>query len=100
MLLAGPDDLIELRRVVERALGVETWPGHRADGRIDPATTWTATIPLRHPGPALALLLSMEGLIEDRSPWRRWRTAVETIAPEVTALDTLTVQAALVDVSD
>jgi hypothetical protein len=92
VIVAGPDDLAELRQVVERSLGVGTWPRSRSGPELA-ATTRTATILLPSAGPALSLLMAMEGLIEDRSPWRRWRTAVETIASEVEALESLTAQA-------
>ena len=93
LIVSGPDDLKELRAIVETATGVGSWPRSPAA----PGEVRTATMPLVRPGAALGLLLAMEGLIDDRSPWRTWRTAVDTLAPAVGALDTLTIEAVIVD---
>ncbi len=47
--------------------------------------------------PLLGLLMAMEGLIEDRSPWRTWRTAVDTLAARVEKLRTITVEAVIIE---
>ena len=86
-LVSAPDDLHELREIVESATGVGTWPTpDGVDG--DPIR---ARIELTAPAAALGLLLCMEDLIERRSPWGRWRTVVETIAARVAELDAVTV---------
>jgi hypothetical protein len=86
-VVSAPDDLQELRAIVESATGVGTWPTpDGVDG--DPIR---ARIELAAPAAALGLLLSMEDLIERRSPWGRWRTTVDTMAARVVALDAVTV---------
>lgn len=98
IVVSGLDDLAELRTVVERSTGVGTWPkppspealsaaGYRATGWVDDS------VPVGRPAAMAGLLLAMKGLIEDRSPWRTWRTAVDTLAPALRAVDRLTVQA-------
>lgn len=79
--------------VVERALGVGSWPvPEQRDGGLR-----SAELDLAGPGGLLALLVSLEGLIEIRSPWRTWRTVVDGLAPAVAELDTVTVEAMVVD---
>ena len=86
-LVSAPDDLHELREIVESATGPGTWPtpGVAAGEQIQ------ARIELPTPAAALGLLLSMEDLIERRSPWGRWRTTVDTMAARVGELDAVTV---------
>jgi len=92
-LVSGPDDLAELRDVVESALGIGTWPralpidGERIGGRIE----------IGRPAALLGLLLTMEGLIERRSPWGKWRTAVDTMAGRVGGIRELTIDLRIVD---
>jgi hypothetical protein len=86
-LVSGPDDLAELREIVESATGVGTWPRSSAtDGEII-----TVELRLERPAALLGLLLAMEGVIERRSPWGRWRTMVDTMAARVQELDVVTI---------
>ncbi|MEQ8841302.1 MAG: hypothetical protein RIB98_09995 [Acidimicrobiales bacterium] len=86
-IFSAPDDLRELREIVETATGVGTWPaaapvsGEPIERRIE----------LFSAAPLLALLVAMDGLIERRSPWGRWRTMVDTMASRVGELDAVTV---------
>jgi hypothetical protein len=92
-VLSGPDDLIELRTVVEHVTGPGTWPSSRATGDV-----LRATLPLERPAPALALAHAMEGLIDDRTGmWRTWKTTVESVAAALAQIDSLTVEAIVVD---
>jgi hypothetical protein len=88
-LVAGPRDLQELRAVVERSLGVGTWP---AAALIPGAEVVSTEISIEHPTALLGLLLAMEGLIEDRSPWRNWRSFVDTLAAAVDEIESVTVE--------
>ena len=67
--VAGPDDLRELRAVVERVTGAGSWPAP-----IPPATTLvtarvTAPVAVSSPAVLLGLVAALEGHIEGRSPW-------------------------------
>ncbi|MEZ5244390.1 MAG: hypothetical protein R2707_04770 [Acidimicrobiales bacterium] len=87
IVVSGPDDLAQLRAVVEEAVGVGAWP------LVDPADgepIGTHLGPGRS-GAMLGLLMAMEGLVESRSPWGRWRTVVDTIAARVATIDEVTV---------
>jgi hypothetical protein len=88
-LVAGPRDLQELRAVVQRSLGVGTWP---AASLIPGAELVSTEILIERPTALLGLLLAMEGLIEDRSPWRTWRSFVDTLAAAVADIESVTVE--------
>jgi len=88
LVVSGPDDLRELRTVVDAVIGPGAWPAPVADGgapiraRLGPGR-----------GPAmLGLLMAMEGLIERRSPWGGWRTVVDTVAARVVTIEEVTVE--------
>lgn len=92
VLVSGPSDLIELREIVESALGVGTWPtSPQVEGEI-----LRARIRVHRPAVLLGLLMAMEDLIDKRSPWGRWRTVVDTMAARVTALTEITVDVRVV----
>ncbi len=92
-LVSGPDDLAELRDIVESALGVGTWPRPvPVDG--EPVR---ARVEVAQPAALLALLMTMEDLIERRSPWGKWRTAVDTMAGRVGGIRALTIDLRIVD---
>jgi hypothetical protein len=90
-VVAGPDDLRELRAVVERVTGVGSWPapvpvaGERATGRIA----------ITSPSRLLGLLAALDGHIERRSPWSTWRGVVDVLAGPVADLGEVTVDAVL-----
>ena len=93
LVVSGPDDLKELREIVERAVGPGAWPplppvaGVPIGTRLGPGR-----------GPAmLALLMAMDGLVERRSPWGGWRTVVDTVASRVAALDGVTVDLRVIE---
>lgn len=93
LVVSGPDDLVELRTIVESAIGVGSWPAPaRADG--EPVV---AVVGSPRPAAMLGLLMAMDGLIETRSPWGRWRTVVDTMAARVAAIDTITVDLRVVE---
>lgn len=93
VVVSGPADLRELREIIETATGIGTWPTPPGgEGEIR-----TAQIEIQRPAPLLALLLAMDGLIEDRSPWRTWRTAVDTVAGRVGGLRVVTVEARIIE---
>ena len=94
--MSGPNDLQELRRVVETALGVGTWP----TAGVGPGEIRAVTVALDRPSAALGLLIAMEGVIDDRSPWRTWRTAIENLAPAVASIGRLTIEARLIEPTD
>jgi hypothetical protein len=74
-VLSGPDDLSELRTVVESVTGWGTWPT-----------------------PALALVHAMGGLIDDRTGmWRTWKTTVELVAGALASVESLTIEAVVVE---
>ena len=93
VVVSGPADMREVRRIVEQSTGVGTWPSARAGAGPLARTTRQVA----RPAAVLGLLLAMEGLIEDRSPWRKWRTAVETLADRIAGLTVVTVEARLQD---
>ena len=93
IVVSGPADLVELREIVETATGVGTWPAPA----LIPGEVRTAQLPVEREAPLLGLLLAMEGLIDDRSPWRTWRTAVDTLAARVRELESITVEALIIE---
>lgn len=94
VVLSGPDDLAELRDVVETVTGVGSWP---RPPEVDGATVVRARVAIHRPAALLGLLLAMEGLIERRSPWGRWRTTVDTLAARVATIDSIGVDLRLVE---
>jgi hypothetical protein len=93
VLVSGPDDLRELREIVESALGVGTWPARACpDG-----AAITARVEIDRPAAVLGLLIAMEGLIEARSPWGRWRSVVDTMAARLARLETLTIDVRVIE---
>jgi hypothetical protein len=93
IVVSGPHDLVELREIVEAAIGVGTWPV----ASRDPGEIRTVHLDIDGPGPLSGLLLAMEGLIDDRSPWRRWRSAVDTIAARIATLRSITIEALIIE---
>lgn len=95
-VVSGPRDLLELRVLVDEIVGVGAWPvGALRTGRVV-----TGTVPITGPGPVLRLLASMEGLIEQRSPWGGWRHVIDSMASRIDALTALTIEAVFVDGSN
>ena len=93
LVVSGADDLVELRAVVESAIGVGSWPAPPpADGQ-----PVVAVVESPRPAAMLGLLIAMDGLIETRSPWGRWRTVVDTLAARVRAIDTITVDLRVIE---
>ncbi|MEM7142557.1 MAG: hypothetical protein AAF548_16160 [Actinomycetota bacterium] len=86
MVLPAEGDLGELRAVVEAATGVGTWPSP-SDG---PGDRHRVGVAVARPAALLGLLLAMDGLIERRSPWGKWRTMVDTMAARVAEIEHLT----------
>jgi hypothetical protein len=92
VVLAGPGDLIELREIVEAATGVGTWPsGPSVAGEIR-----RGRLEITRPSSLLGLLVAMEGVIDDRSPWRTWRSAVDIVAARVREIGALSLEAVIV----
>jgi hypothetical protein len=54
-------------------------------------------VEVAQPAALLALLMTMEDLIERRSPWGKWRTAVDTMAGRVGGIRALTIDLRIVD---
>ena len=92
IVVSGPADLVELREIVEAATGVGTWPTTVGA----PGEVRTARLDLHRSAPLLSLLLAMDGLIDDRSPWRTWRTTVDTLAGRVRKLRSITIEALII----
>jgi hypothetical protein len=92
-LISGFHDLAELREIVESAIGIGTWPiSADSEGELI-----RARIEVDRPAAVLGLLLSMEDLIERRSPWGRWRSVVETMAARVEKLDVITTETRVIE---
>lgn len=87
-VVVGPDDLREIREIVDTQLGVGCWP--RAE--VIAGERRTVQVALVR-GAATALVHAFEGRIEQRSPWGRWRSAVDIMAARLDALDTVTLDA-------
>ena len=100
VVVSGPADLVELREIVETATGVGTWPtaaqGNAALTAMGSGALHTARLEIERPAALLGLLLAMDGLIEDRSPWGTWRTVVDTLAGRVHELRAVTIEARIV----
>jgi len=93
-VISGPCDLIELRGIVERMTGPGTWPVFTVPNGFEIVETLTSVIGLPRPASALALLMSMDGLIVDRSgAWRTWKTVVASIGSVMDADFELTFEA-------
>lgn len=92
-LVSGADDLIELRRVVERMTGVATWPSCDIGEGFVAVESRRTIIELPRPAAALGLVMAMSDLIEDRSrAWRTWPTVVESVGLALGSTSTLTVE--------
>ncbi|MDW3218493.1 MAG: hypothetical protein R8F63_07740 [Acidimicrobiales bacterium] len=87
-VVAGPDDLREIRDVVDTQLGVGCWP--RNELIVGERRTSRVALPR---GAATALVHALEGRIELRSPWGKWRTVVDIMAVRLDALETVTLDA-------
>jgi len=92
-LVSAPDDLAEVREIVESVIGVGAWP----TAGPAPGEVTRARVELSGPTAVLGLLLSMDGLIERRSPWGRWRTVVDIMAARVAELDAVTASFVVVE---
>jgi hypothetical protein len=98
VVVSGPDDLVELVRAVESVTGPGTWPGAATDGVEPTGERRRARLALERPAQALALVAAMEGLVVDRTgAWRTWRTTLEAVAAAVSSIDSLTVEAVILD---
>jgi len=93
VVVSGPDDLLELRAIVESIAGTGTWP-------VPPppsGETRRGSVELASPGPALRLVAALEGLVDDRGGmWRTWKTTTELVAARAARLRRLTVEAVVV----
>jgi len=98
VVVSGVDDLIELRTVVERVTGPGSWFAH---GGVEVGgTSRRGRLDLARPAQAMGLVIALEGLIHDNGgAWRTWKTAVEAIAAGVAELDSLTLEAVVLDLS-
>lgn len=91
VVVAGPDDLREIQAIVDTQLGVGCWPRPPTVAGERRSTTVAAAR-----GAVTALVHALEGHIELRSPWARWRTAVDTMASRLDLLEVVTLEAVLV----
>lgn len=89
VVCSGDDDLRELRAIVEGAVGIGCWPTSPVAADVGAGEELRGRVAIERPAALLGLLVAMDGLIERRSPWGRWRTMVDTMAARVTALDSL-----------
>ncbi len=97
VVVAGPNDLIELRVALERVTGPGSWPFTTA-GSGPPGTVLTAAVVLERPAPVVALVAAMEHLIRDHSgAWRTWKTAREAIASGLADVHRLSLEAVVLD---
>lgn len=98
VIVSGPDDLIELRLVVERVTGPGSWftgSGSEVDG-----TMRRGRLDLARPAQVMGLVVALEGIVPDNGgAWRTWKTAVEAIAAGVDELESITLEALVVDIS-
>ena len=98
VVVSGANDLIELRTVVERVTGPGSWFAH-GEAALE-GTPRRGRLDLARPAQAMGLVLALEGFIHDNGgAWRTWRTAVEAIAAGVAELDSLTLEAVVLDLS-
>jgi len=98
VVVSGVDDLIELRTVVERVTGPGSWFAHGA-AELG-GTSRRDRLDLARPAQAMGLVIALEGFIRDNGgAWRTWKTAVETIAAGVAELESLTLEAVVLDLS-
>ena len=99
VVVAGPDDLCELRAVVERVTGSGSWPAPAATfaaAAVPVGARVTERVAVASPATLLGLVAALEGHIERRSPWSTWRGVVDALAGPVGELATVTVDAVLV----
>ncbi len=96
-VVSGPDDLTELRQVVERMTGPGSWPVCGVPDGFVVVETRRVVITLSRPGPMLRLVMSMDDLVDDRSrAWRTWKTVVESVGAALGPMFDLTVEVMLV----
>ncbi len=96
-LISGPDDLSELRTAVERMTGPNTWPIGVIPSGLEVVAHESVRMELPLVGPALGLVMAMNGLIDDRSrAWRTWRTVVDSVGRGLETVDELTIDTLVV----
>ena len=95
-MISGPDDLRELRAVVEAITGAGTWP-FAASEPPPTGLRLTSTVELDRLGSVLGFVAALEGRIEDRTgAWRTWRTVVDSVAAVLPTPFGLTIDAVVV----
>ncbi|GJM38825.1 MAG: hypothetical protein DHS20C19_21920 [Acidimicrobiales bacterium] len=99
VVCSGSDDLRELRAIVADATGIGTWPSSPAADATE-GDEIRARVDIERSSSLLGLLIAMDGLIERRSPWGRWRSMVDTMAARVTALDSVEIHLRVVEPTD
>ena len=98
VVLSGPNDLVELRAVVERVTGPGSWFVHR--GTEVAGTVRRGSLDVARLAQIMGLVTALEGLISDNGgAWRTWKTTVETIAAGVGDLERLTLESVVVDLA-
>jgi len=96
-VVSGPDDLIELRQVVERMTGPNTWPVLAAPDGFEVLESHVCVVGIRPSARGLALVMSMNALVVDRSgAWRTWKTVVDSIGSVLPTGFELTLQAQVI----
>lgn len=95
IVVAGPEDLAELRDVVERVTGPGTWPfRHQPQPGWTLAETHTESVPIERPAQLMGFVVAIDELLPDRSAaWRTRKTLREAIGVSLKGVDSVTVSA-------
>ncbi len=98
-IVAGADDLVELRSAVERVTGPATWPF-----RVEPKPDWSPVemhselIRIQRPAQLMAFVLAIDDLLSDRSAaWRTRKTLHEALGDSLGEVDSVTMSACRVE---
>ena len=98
MILAAPDDLIQLRHAVERVTGPMTWPlrsrADLGDGAPRPhvlVATHRNDIAIERPAQLMGLVMALDDQLTDNSAaWRTRKTLREALGASLGSVTTVT----------
>lgn len=80
ILISGPDDLQELRAVLEDITGSCTWPFAPGDPDAPGTLRLTDTVVAESRAAVLTFVAALGDQMDDRAgAWRTWRTVVESV---------------------
>jgi hypothetical protein len=95
IIVAGPDDLRELRCAVERVTGPTTWPFRGGSSpEWPPVEMHSEQIRIQRPAQLMRFMVTIDDLLSDRSAaWRTRKTLHEALGASLEGVDSVTISA-------